>query len=168
MASKQSASSHTFEVTTPSDREIRMTRTFAAPRRLVFEVLTKPEHVKRWWGVLSDDYVVEVCEIDLRVGGAWRWISRFPRGEAIFYGVYKEIVPHERLVYTEIFAPYPDEESLVTTTLVEEAGKTHMTLTAVYSSLAVRDMVLTSGMEKGAAISYDRLEDIAIELVDSR
>ena len=85
------------------------------PRELVFEAMTKPEHVRRWWGCLDDGYSVTVCEIDLRVGGAWRFVGRGPEGQyPAFYGVYREIDAPGRLVYTEIFEPFPDVESVVT------------------------------------------------------
>ena len=164
MAVSSVANSQTFKVTTPSDREIRMTRVFDAPRHLVFEAMVKPEHIRRWWGCLGEGYSVPVCEVDLRPGGAWRFVNRHPGGEAVFYGVYREITSPERLVYTEIYEPFPDVESLVTVVLSEESGKTRVTLTAVYPSLEVRDTVLRTGMEKGAAISYDRLEEVAAEL----
>jgi uncharacterized protein YndB with AHSA1/START domain len=165
MAVSRVANSDTFRVSTPSDREIRMTRLFDAPRQLVFDAMTKPEHVRRWWGCISEGHSVTVCEIDLRVGGAWKFVHRGPEGEyPAFYGVYKEIDAPERLVYTEIFEPYPDGSSLVTQILTEENGKTRLELTATYESLDVRDMVLKTGMEKGAAISYDRLEDLVIAL----
>jgi uncharacterized protein YndB with AHSA1/START domain len=165
MAVSRVANSDTFKVSTPSDREIRMTRLFDAPRQLVFDAMTKPEHVRRWWGCISEGHSVTVCEIDLRVGGAWKFVHRGPDGEyPAFYGVYKEIDAPERLVYTEIFEPYPDGESLVTQLLLDENGKTRLDLTARYESLEVRDMVLQTGMETGAAISYDRLEDLVIEL----
>src|SRR5262245_4789238 len=108
-----SANSDSFEVSTPSAHEIRLTRLFDAPRELVFDAMTKPEHVARWWGQLGDGYSVPVCEIDLRVGGKWRFVSRHPQGEAEFYGEYREIVRPSRLVFTEIFAPFPDSPSLV-------------------------------------------------------
>ena len=165
MAVTRDANSHTFEVLTPTDTEITMTRLFDAPRHLVFQALTRPEHVRRWWGILDDGYSVPVCEIDLRPGGKWRFVGRGPKGQAPdFYGVYHEIAPPDRLVYTEIFAPFPDVESLVTTVLTEERGKTRITVNCVYPSKEVRDMVVTSGMERGAAISYDRLEDVVREL----
>ncbi|HET9262765.1 MAG TPA: SRPBCC family protein [Vicinamibacterales bacterium] len=164
MAVGSVANSETFKVTTPSDREIRMTRVFDAPRHLVFEAMVKPEHIRRWWGCLGEGYSVPVCEVDLRPGGAWRFVNRHPGGEAVFYGVYREITSPERLVYTEIYEPFPDVESLVTVVLSVESGKTRVTLTAVYPSLEVRDTVLRTGMEKGAAISYDRLEEVAAEL----
>jgi uncharacterized protein YndB with AHSA1/START domain len=160
--------SDTFTVTTPSDVEIRMTRLFDAPRRLVFEAMTRPEHVRRWWGMLDDGHSVPVCEIDFRPGGKWRFVGRTPQGDMpAFYGEYREIVPPERVVQTECFEPYPDGESVVTTILTEENGKTRSTVTAVYPSKDVRDMVLKTGMEKGAALSYDRLEDVARELAGS-
>jgi uncharacterized protein YndB with AHSA1/START domain len=159
------ANSDTFKVTTPSDREIVLTRLFDAPRQLVFDAMTKPEHVRRWWGCLSDQHSVTVCEIDLRPGGAWRFVHRGPEGEyPAFYGVYREIAAPDRLVYTEIFEPFPDGESVVTQVLTEENGKTRLTLTALYPSQEVRDMVIKTGMETGAAISYDRLEDLVTAL----
>src|SRR5215472_7811827 len=139
------ANSDTFKVTTPSDREITLTRLFDAPPRLVFEAMTKPEHVRRWWGILDERYSVVVCDIDLRVGGAWRFVGRGPRGDAAFHGVYREISAPDRLVYTEIYDPFPDAESLVTTLFVEEGRKTRVTITASYPSLDVRDMVLKTG-----------------------
>jgi uncharacterized protein YndB with AHSA1/START domain len=165
MAVSRVANSDTFKVSTPSDTEIRMTRLFDAPRQLVFDAMTKPEHVRRWWGCISEGHSVTQCEIDLRVGGKWRFVHAGPEGEyPAFYGVYKEIEAPGRLVYTEIFEPYPDNGSLVTQLLTEENGKTRLDLTARYESLEVRDMVIKTGMEKGAAISYDRLEDLVIEL----
>lgn len=159
------ANSGTFKVTTPSDTDIHLTRLFAAPRHLVFEALTTPEHVRRWWGILNDQYSVPVCEIDLRVGGAWRFVGEGPDGRIpAFYGVYQEITPPERLVNTEFFEPFPDAGSVVTTVLTEEGGKTRMTVTASYPSKDVRDMVLETGMERGAAVSYDRLEVVTTAL----
>ena len=165
MAVSSVANSDTFKVTTPSDRAITLTRLFDAPRRLVWEAMSKPEHVRRWWGILDDQHSVPVCEIDFRVGGKWRFVGRGPHGEGPeFYGEYLEIVPPERVVQTEIFAPFPDSGSVVTSVLTEEHGKTRLTVTAAYPSREVRDMVLKTGMEKGAALSYDRLEEVAREL----
>ena len=113
------ANSDTFKVSTPSDREIRLTRLFDAPRAVVFEVLTKPEHVQRWWGQLGEGYST-TAEGDVRVGGKWRYVGRHPHGEAEFYGEYREITPPERLVFTEIYAPFPDGESVCTVVLTEE------------------------------------------------
>jgi uncharacterized protein YndB with AHSA1/START domain len=164
MAVPSVANSDTFQVTTPSDREIRLTRLFDAPRHLVFEAMTRPEHVRKWWGRLGEGYSVPVCEIDLRPGGKWRYVNRHPHGEAAFCGVYREITPPDRLVFTEIFEPFFDAESVVTVVLSEERGKTRLTATAVYPSIEVRDQVIASGMEKGAAASYDRLEEVASRL----
>ena len=164
MVGSNAANSDMLNVTTPSDNEIRMTRVFDAPRHLVFEAMTKPEHVKRWWGRLGEGYSVPVCEIDLRPGGAWRFVNRHPKGEVAFYGEYREITPPTRLVFTEIFEQFPDSVSMVTAELADEDGKTQMTVTVRYPSAEVRDMVLASGMTRGAAISYDRLEDLVAEL----
>ena len=165
MPVSSAANSRTFKVTTPSDTDIVMTRVFDAPRHLVFEALTRPEHVRRWWGILDDKHSVPVCEIDLRLGGAWRFVGRGGDGDIpAFYGEYREITPPERLVNTEFFEPFPDAGSLVTTVLTEEGGKTRVTVTASYPSKEVRDMVLQTGMEHGAAISYDRLEEVAAGL----
>lgn len=164
MMASSAANSDTFQVTTVSDREIRMTRLFNASKQLVFEVMTKPEHVKEWWGRLGEGYSVPVCEIDLRPGGAWRFVNKHPQGEAVFYGEYKEINPPDRVVFTEIFAPFPDSVSVVTSVLTEEGGKTRLTATVRYPSMEVRDIVLGTGMERGAGISYDRLEDLVATL----
>jgi uncharacterized protein YndB with AHSA1/START domain len=162
MPASTAANSGTFTVTTPSDREIRMTRLFDAPRALVFEAMTKPEHIKHWWGNLGDGYSVPVCEVDLRVGGKWRFVNRTPKGElAVFYGEYREVAPPGRVVFTEFFEPFPDTESVVTAVLTEENGKTRITATVAYPSREVRDMVKATGMERGAALSYDRLEEVA-------
>lgn len=158
------ANRDSFKVTTPSDCEIRLTRLFDAPRQLVFDVMTKPEHVREWWGRLGEGYSVPICEIDFRVGGAWRFVNRHPKGEAAFYGEYKEIDPPGRVVFTEIFEAFPDAVSTVTAELTEELGKTRLTATVRYPSAEVRDMVLGTGMAHGAGISYDRLEDLVARL----
>ena len=164
VASRVARNSESFQVSTPSECEIRMTRLFDAPRALVFEVMSKPEHVKRWWGALGPGYSVPVCEIDLRVGGKWRFVNRHPKGEAAFHGEYVEIDPPGRIVFTEIFEEYPDTVSVVTTVLTEEDGKTRMVATVRYPSVQVRDIVLSTGMAKGAGASYDALEALVAEL----
>lgn len=156
--------SGTFEATTPSEREIALTRLFDAPRHLVFEGLTRPEHVRRWWGILDDRYSVQTCDIDLRPGGGWRFVGRGPQGECAVRGVYREIAAPDRLVCTEIYEPFPDADSVVTTVLTEDRGRTRLTITSLYPTKDVRDMVLGTGMERGAAISYDRLEELVQEL----
>jgi uncharacterized protein YndB with AHSA1/START domain len=158
------ADSDSFRVTTPSDDEIRLTRLFDAPRALVFDAMTKPEHVKQWWGRLGEGDSVPVCEIDLRPGGAWRFVNRHPKGEAVYYGEYVEVVRPDRLVFTEIFADFPDSPSVVTSVFTEEDGKTRLTATVRYPSKDVRDMVMATGMARGAGISYDRLEELVATL----
>jgi uncharacterized protein YndB with AHSA1/START domain len=164
MVGSRAANSETFTVTMPSECEIRMTRLFSAPRQLVFEAMNKPEHVKEWWGRLGPGYSVPVCEIDFRVGGRWKFVNRHPSGEAVFYGEYLEIDAPGRVVFTEIFEPFPDGGSVVTSELTEEGGKTRLTVVARYPSKDVRDMVAATGMEKGAGTSYDRLEDLVATL----
>lgn len=164
MVASRAVNSDSFEISIPSDREIRMTRLFDAPRQLVFEAMTRPEHVRQWWGRLGEGYSVPVCEIDLRPGGKWRFVNRHPQGDAVFYGEYREIAPPSRLVFTEIYEPFPDSVSVVTSEFLDEGGKTRLIVTAEYPSLEVRDMVAQSGMAGGASTSYDRLEDLLITL----
>jgi uncharacterized protein YndB with AHSA1/START domain len=152
-----------LKVTTPTDREIVLTRVFDAPRRLVFDAFTKPELLKRWFG--PHGWTLVVCVVDLKVGGGFRFVLRGPDGtEMGMRGVYREIVPPERSVHIESFDDYPGE-SLVTTVLVEQGGKTTLTATVRHSSREVRDAVLRSGMEHGAAESYDRLAEVLASLV---
>jgi len=151
-----------LKVTTPSDREIAMTRVFDAPRTLVFDAHTKPELVKQWL-LGPPGWSMPVCEMDVRVGGTYRWVWRHDRNgtEMGMGGVYREIVQPERLVTTERFdeAWYPGE-GLNTLVLVERGGRTTLTQTMRYESREARDAVLRSGMEKGVAASYDRLADL--------
>ena len=152
----------TLQITTPSDREIAMTRVFNAPRHLVFNALTKPELVKKWL-LGPPGWTMPVCEIDLRVGGQYRYVWRRESNgkEMGMGGVYREIVPQERLVCTELFdEAWYAGESVITTTLVEQGGRTTMTTTMLYVSQEVRDGVLKSGMESGVAASYDRLAEL--------
>lgn len=158
----------TLKVTTPTDMEIVLTRVFDAPRRIVFDALTKPELLMRWHGARGWNLVV--CEVDLRVGGTWRFVSRGPYGMDMGHGgVYREIVPPSRLVYTELFddQSYPGE-SLITQAFVEQNGKTTLTSTVLYSSQEARDIVLKYPMERGAAESYDRLAEMLAEMPLSR
>lgn len=151
-----------LEVTTPSDREIAMTRVFDAPRKLVFDAFTRPELLKRWL-LGPPGWSMPVCEIDLRVGGAYRYVWRHDRDgtKMGMGGVYREIVAPERLVTTERFdeAWYPGE-AVGTLVLVEQGGTTTLTHTMLYESREARDAVLKSNMEKGVAASYDRLADL--------
>jgi uncharacterized protein YndB with AHSA1/START domain/effector-binding domain-containing protein len=148
----------TLQVTTPTEREIVMTRVFDAPRSLVFDAFTKPDLLKRWFGPRGWSLVV--CEVDLRVGGGFRFVLRGPDGKDMgMRGVYREIVPPERSVHVESFDDYPGE-SLVTAVLLEQGGKTAFTATVLYPSQQVRDIVIQSGMEHGAAESYDKLAEM--------
>lgn len=153
-----------YVVSTPSETEVCLTRLFDAPRHLVFQVMSKPEHVKRWWGRLGEGFSVPVCEIDLRVGGKWRFVNRSPQGDVVFYGEYKEIDAPGRLVFTEIFEQFPETVSVVTSVLTEEGGKTRLTATVRYPSREVRDIVIGTGMSEGAGKSYDQLEILVGEL----
>jgi uncharacterized protein YndB with AHSA1/START domain len=148
----------TLQVTTPSDREVVLTRVFDAPRRLVFDAFSKPELLKRWFGPRGWSLVV--CEVDLKVGGGFRFVLRGPDGKEMgMRGVYREIVPPERSVHMESFDDYPGE-SQVTAVFTEQGGKTTLTATVLYPSREVRDAVLKSGMEHGAAESYDKLAEM--------
>jgi uncharacterized protein YndB with AHSA1/START domain len=150
-----------LQVTTPTEREIVLTRAFDAPRHLVFNAFTRPELVRRWL-LGPPGWSMPVCEIDLRVGGAYRWVWRNADGiEMGVSGVYREIVPPGRLVATERFdqAWYPGE-ALTTTELVERDGRTILTTTVLYESREARDIALRSEMEKGVAASYDRLAEL--------
>jgi uncharacterized protein YndB with AHSA1/START domain len=148
----------TLKVTTPTDREIVMTRVFDAPRHLVFDAFSKPELLKRWFGPRGWSLVV--CEVDLKVGGGFRFVLRGPDGKEMgMRGVYREIVPPERSVHMESFDDYPGE-SQVTSVFVEQRGQTTLTVTVLYPSREVRDAVIKSGMEHGAAESYDRLAEL--------
>ncbi len=151
----------TLQITTPSDREIAMTRVFAAPRALVFDAWTKPELLKRWLGVHAG-WTFAVCEVDLKVGGAYRFVWRGPDGNEMgMGGVYREIVQPERLVNTEKFDdPWYAGEALDTMVLTERDGKTTCALTMRLESKEARDGVLKSGMESGLAEGYDRLEEL--------
>lgn len=148
----------TLKVTTPSDREIVLTQVFDAPRHMVFDAFTKPELLKRWFG--PHGWSLVVCEVDLKVGGSFRFVLRGPDGtEMGMRGLYREIVPPERSVHVESFDDYPGE-ALITTVLVEQAGKTTLTATLLYDSREIRDAVIKSGMEHGAAESYDKLAEL--------
>jgi len=147
----------TLQVATPTDREIVMTRVFDAPRNLVFDAFSKPELLKRWFGPRGWSLVV--CEVDFKVGGKWRFVLRGPDGREMgMRGVHREIAPPERTVHLEMFDDYPGE-SIVTAVFVEENGKTTMTATVLYESQVIRDAVIKSGMEHGAAETYDKLAE---------
>ena len=150
-----------LQVSTPSDRELAMTRVFDAPRSMVFDAWTKPELLRRWLGVFGS-WTFAVCEVDLRVGGKYRFVWRGKDGnEMAMGGVYREIVRPERIVCTEKFDdPWYEGDAIDTTTFVERAGKTTMTTTVLYASKEIRDAVLKSPMETGVAKSYDKLAEV--------
>lgn len=151
-----------LQVTTPSDRAVAMTRVFDAPRSLVFDALTKPELLKRWLGVRGG-WSFAVCEVDLRVGGAYRYVWRKDATgtEMGMGGVYREIVRPERIVCTEAFdEKWYDGDALDTMVLVEKGGKTTLTTTVLCDSKEIRDAVLKSGMMTGVAESYDKLDEV--------
>ncbi|MCC2627705.1 MAG: activator of ATPase 1 family protein [Thermomicrobiales bacterium] len=144
--------------TTPSDREIRMTRVFNAPRELVFQAHIDPQHVPHWWGQRRSTTIVDV--MDVRPGGAWRFVQRDPEGnEYGFRGEYREVVPPERLVYTFEYEGMPGHILVETVTFEEHDGKTMVSSTALFDSVEDRDGMLESGMESGAIESWDRLEE---------
>ena len=148
----------TLKVTLPTDREIVMTRIFDAPREMVFDAFNRPELLKRWFGPRG--WSLAVCKADSRVGGGFRFVLRGPNGKEMgMRGAYREIVRPSRSVHMESFDDYPGE-SQVTAEFVEREGKTTLTVTVLYPSKEVRDIVLRSGMEHGAAESYDRLAEM--------
>jgi uncharacterized protein YndB with AHSA1/START domain len=150
-----------LRITTPTDREIAMTRVFDAPRHLVFEAYTTPDLLKRWLGVHAG-WSMAVCEVDLRVGGAYRYVWRNEQGmEMGMRGVFREVVPNERIVATEVFDEswYPGE-AVDTVVLTEQGGRTTLTLTVRYESREARDAVLKSPMEQGVAAGFDKLEQL--------
>jgi uncharacterized protein YndB with AHSA1/START domain len=147
---------------TPSDREVAWTRTFAAPRERVFRALTEPEHVQRWL-LGPDGWTMPVCEIDLRVGGVWRYVWRSCDGDEFgTQGVFREIERPVRIVQTE--SMMGGRETLNTVVLTEEVGGTTLVSSMLFSSRAERDAALATGMDSGASHSYDRLAGILVDL----
>ena len=153
----------TLSVSTPTDLEIVMTRVFDAPRALVYEAFSKPELLRQWFGPRG--WSLAVCEVDLRVGGGFRFVLRGPDGKEMgMRGTYLELAPPERSVHLESFDDYPGE-SQVTSLFVEKSGQTTLTVTVLYPSKQIRDAVIQSGMEHGAAESYDRLAELLMARV---
>jgi len=151
-----------LKISARGEREIEMTRAFDAPRRLVYDAYTKPELVRRWL-LGPPGWTMPVCEIDLRVGGAFRfvWRSEKDGSDMGMGGVYREIVTNEKIVNTEKFdVPWYPGDAINTTTFVDEAGRTTLTMTVLYDSQDTRDMVLKSPMESGVDASFDRLEKL--------
>lgn len=156
-------SSGSAKVTLPADNQILITREFDAPRNLVYRAWTTPELVRRWWH--SGRGEMTVCEIDLRVGGRWRYVMVAGGGmEVGFHGTYREIVPDERLVSTEVYEGMPGAEALDTLTLSERDGRTTLTVLVEHATREHRDAHLESGMEDGMQDAMDLLEEVARSL----
>jgi uncharacterized protein YndB with AHSA1/START domain len=152
-----------MSLTLPSDREIKVVRVFDAPRSLVFEATSQCRHISRWWGPRG--FEVTSCEIDFRPGGAYRFVQRAPDGSIHpFHCVYREITAPERVVFTQVYEPFAEHEVLVTNVLTESAGRTTITQNMLFDSPQARDGMVASGMEKGEAESFDRLDELLAAL----
>jgi uncharacterized protein YndB with AHSA1/START domain len=154
--------SGTATVTLPTDEQILITRDFEAPRHLVWKAWTTPELVKRWWHANRGE--VTIAEIDLRVGGKWRYAQVACGSEVAFHGEFREIVPNERIVSTEVYEAMPEAEALDTLTLSEVDGRTTLTILTQLASKAHRDAYIDSGMEDGLQDALDLLEELAVSL----
>jgi uncharacterized protein YndB with AHSA1/START domain len=157
------ATSKSAKVTLPADDQILIEREFAAPAALVWRAVTEPDLVRRWWpggrGEMTE------CTIDLRVGGAWKYAMTVPEyGDVVFYGEYLEIVPNEKIVSTEVFAPFPDDGSTNTMTLEPRGDVTVLRTLVHHQTKEARDMHINSGMEGGMQDSFDLLEQVAMSL----
>jgi uncharacterized protein YndB with AHSA1/START domain len=159
-------SSGTATVSLPTETQILITREFDAPKHLVYKAWTTPELVKRWWHANRGE--MTVCEIDLRLGGTWRYVMMTPTGlEVGFHGEYREIIPNEHLVSTEVYEGIPDAEehaALDILTLTEAAGRTTLTVLVEHPTKEGRDMHINSGMEDGMQDAMDLLEEVAVSL----
>jgi uncharacterized protein YndB with AHSA1/START domain len=160
------ASSGTAKVTLPTDEQILITREFNAPKHLVYKAWTTPELVERWWA--GHRGKTTLVELDLRVGGRWRYVLVANSGgqEVGFHGEYREIVPNERLQWTEIYEGIPggSDPAIVTATFTEQDGRTRLELLTEVGSKEIRDMIVDSGMEVGAQEQMDIIEELAISL----
>jgi uncharacterized protein YndB with AHSA1/START domain len=157
------AATRSAAVTLPASTQIMITRQFDAPRRLVYRAWTTPELIRRWWA--GDRGQVTSAEVDLRPGGQWRYVMTANGGfEVAFHGEYREIVPDERIVSTEVFEGMPDAAAVSTATFAEQDGRTTLTILVEHTSQEHRDMHLNSGMEEGMNESLDHLEQVAASL----
>src|SRR5918992_4189955 len=158
--------SGTAKVTLPADTQILITRDFNAPKHLVYRAVTEPELIKRWWNAKRGE--VTLADVDLRVGGTWRYVMVTTDGtEVAFHGTYREIVPNEQIVTTEIYEMpglTDDDAAVNTMTLTENDGRTTMTLLSEHPNKESRDAVIESGMEAGMQDAYDLLEEVAVSL----
>jgi uncharacterized protein YndB with AHSA1/START domain len=156
-------SSGTAVVTLPTDTQILITREFDAPKHLVYRAYTEPDLIRRWWG--GDRGVVTLVEVDLRVGGAWRYVMTASGGFVVaFHGEFQEIVPNERIVSTDIYEDVPDEVAVNTLTLTEHDGRTSLRLLVRHTDQEFRDLHINSGMEGGMQEAMDHLERVAVSL----
>jgi uncharacterized protein YndB with AHSA1/START domain len=159
-------SSGSAKVTLPTDTQILITREFDAPKHLVYRAYTTPELIERWWS--GERGEVTKVEVDLRVDGTWRYVMIGNEGDEVaFHGEFREIVPNERIVNTEIYEGVPDpgdDAPVVTTTFTESGGRTTLTQLTECGSKDVRDMIIESGMETGMQEAMDKLEQVAISL----
>ena len=156
-------SSGTATVTLPTDEQILITREFDAPKHLVYEAWTTPELVKRWWHANRGE--ATIAEIDLRVGGTWRYVMVTDDGQEVgFHGEYREIVPNERIVSTEVYEGMPDAEAVNTVTFDEVDSRTILTVLVQHTSKEHRDAHIDSGMEAGLQDALDLLEEVAVSL----
>ncbi|MBS1870622.1 MAG: SRPBCC family protein [Actinobacteria bacterium] len=156
-------SSGTATVTLPTDEQIMVVREFDAPRELVFRAWTEPDLVRRWWHANRGE--IRSIEIDLRVGGRWRYVMVTPEGQEVaFHGIYREVVPGERLVATEVYEGMPDAEAVTTVTFTEDDGRTTVTLLVQHARKEHRDAHVASGMEDGLQDALDLLEQVAQSL----
>ena len=150
-------------VTLPTDTELLITREFDAPKHLVYKAWTTPELIKRWWS--GDRGEVTIAEVDLRVGGRWRYVMKANAGfEVAFHGEYREIVPNERIVNTDVFEAMPEGEGVNIVTFTEVDGRTTLTLLMQLASQEERDAVIKSGMEAGMQEQMDHLDQIVASL----
>jgi uncharacterized protein YndB with AHSA1/START domain len=150
-------------VTLPADTQILIMREFDAPKHLVYQAYTTPELIKRWWS--GDRGEVDSAEVDLRVGGTWRYVMTANGGfEVGFHGTYREIVPNERIVFTEVFEGMPDAEAVDTATFTEAGGRTTLTILVQHQRKEHRDAHIDSGMEGGMNEAFDHLEHVAQSL----
>jgi uncharacterized protein YndB with AHSA1/START domain len=157
------ASSASATVTLPADDQILITREFDAPKELVWRAYTEPELVRKWWHANRGE--MTVCDIDLRVGGGWRYVMVTPDGvEVAFHGEYREVVSHERIVSTEVYEAVPDAEAVDTIEFTEAGGRTTITLLVQHQRKEHRDMHVESGMEDGLQDALDLLEQVARSL----
>ncbi len=160
-------SKRTAVLTLPTETQIKVVREFNSPRRLVYKAWTTPELIKRWWHAKRGE--ATVAEVDLRIGGKWRWVMVTPDGlEVAFHGEYRELVPHERIVYTEVFEGMPaaeDSATMNTLTLTEKSGRTTAVMLTQTKTREIRDAILQTGMEDGLQDALDLLEEVAVSLL---